>query len=386
MRTRVLAIFPSIYLYGKERSNIEVFSILKSDPSFQLRILSNIKAKSNLKERLECFDTSYVKFPDRSRIRFRLLRYLIDFIRINLYFCLTYIKYKPSIVYINNEMSIYDLYPMLRIMPSSIIYRIGDIPAYPSLSGYKFNSHMWKEIVVKRVSKMVFVSKFIMNEIEKTGRNCDEDIVIYNLPPSRELATNNDWMSDIRNCQLRLGYIGQIRELKGVHILIDSIIKAKQSGFDVSCVLAGDTNLFKEYSDDLISKVERNKLSQKIKFIGEIDNIDAFFKNIDVLCIPTIWPEALGNVLVESKLYKTPAIIFPSGGMPELVSHKIDGFICNDKTAEALIEGFKYYLNNKSRISIEGLNAYNSLANLDITSGLFKQKWLMAFNSVTEKI
>jgi hypothetical protein len=72
--------------------------------------------------------------------------------------------------------------------------------------------------------------------------------------------------------------------------------------------------------------------------------------------------------------------------MPELVSHKIDGFICNDKTAEALIEGFKYYLNNKSRISIEGLNAYNSLANLDITSGLFKQKWLMAFNSVTEKI
>jgi glycosyltransferase involved in cell wall biosynthesis len=283
-------------------------------------------------------------------------------------------------------MSIYDLYPMLRIMPSSIIYRIGDIPAYPSLSGYKFNSHMWKEIVVKRVSKMVFVSKFIMNEIEKTGRNCDEDIVIYNLPPSRELATNNDWMSDIRNCQLRLGYIGQIRELKGVHILIDSIIKAKQSGFDVSCVLAGDTNLFKEYSDDLISKVERNKLSQKIKFIGEIDNIDAFFKNIDVLCIPTIWPEALGNVLVESKLYKTPAIIFPSGGMPELVSHKIDGFICNDKTAEALIEGFKYYLNNKSRISIEGLNAYNSLANLDITSGLFKQKWLMAFNSVTEKI
>lgn len=375
---KVLAIFPSIYLYGKERSNIEVFRILENDNKISLKILGDLRMRDNLKQSLSDFDVIFSTFPDRSNKRFKYIKYLISFIRINFKVAQLIIKNKPDIIYINNEMSIYDLFPILKLCKAEIIYRIGDIPAFPTLSGYKLNYYMWKTIVVKKITTIVSISQFIKNEVDKTGRNNRRDTVIYNYPPSRSESIK---INKNKNPQLTIGYLGQIRELKGIHILIDAVVILIKKGYFVKLMIAGDTNLFPEYSCFLKKKIKQEECDNSITFMGEISNVSQFFNQIDLLCIPTIWPEALGNVLVEAKQHYTPVIIFPSGGMPELVRHKIDGFICNDKNKEAIMEAISYYYNNNDILDKHGLNAFNSLSLFNIVKEKFEIRWREVFSN-----
>ncbi|MCM1140355.1 MAG: glycosyltransferase family 4 protein [Muribaculum sp.] len=377
MRKKVLAIFPSIHLYGKERSNIEVFRILASYDNISLTIIANKFLSKNLLLNLKGFNVKFCKYPSRENKRYRYIRYLYRFLLTNIYFTFLLFRIRPDIIFLNNEMSIYDLFPVLYLTKSKLIYRIGDIPAFPSISAYKINSKLWQSIAVKKTDTIISISKFIKGEVEKTGRKSNNDKVIYNYPPSR----NQSEMAKQRtiNKVLTIGYLGQIRELKGVHILIDATISFLEQGYDINLILAGDVNLFPEYSNKLLSKIKKKSLDQKISFIGEINDISTFFNKIDILCVPTIWPEALGNVLVEAKQYYTPLIIFPSGGMPELVRHEEDGYICKDISKESLIEAFFYYYNNHNEIIRQGINSYTSLRRLGIIKDAFVESWKNVF-------
>lgn len=66
--------------------------------------------------------------------------------------------------------------------------------------------------------------------------------------------------------------------------------------------------------------------------------------------------------------------------MPELIDHKVDGFICKSKDAEGLLEGINYYLDNQSLIGEHGDNAFNSLLKLGITYDNFKKQWLSIYH------
>ena len=107
-----------------------------------------------------------------------------------------------------------------------------------------------------------------------------------------------------------------------------------------------------------------------------------FFQHIDILCVPSVKQEPLGNVIVEAKKYSTPCVVFPSGGMPELISHKIDGYVCKAQTMDALLEGMDYYIQNKNIISIHSRNSYNSIQQLGIDRITFEKKWCDVFNNV----
>lgn len=380
MKKKILAIFPSIYLYGKERSNIEVFRILDSNPDISLKILANKALAANLKKEIQDFDITYCAFPSRTNTKFRYIKYLYKFIGVNLRTLYYILKMQPEMIYLNNEMSVYDLFPIWLLCKSKLIYRIGDIPAYPSLSGYKLNSYLWNAIVVNRIDTIVSISKFIKNEIEKTGRHSPKDLVIYNFPPFRK--GNIIASTPAESNTLTIGYLGQIRELKGVHVLLEAIVSFLKQGHNIRLVLAGDPTLFPDYSEKLYKVIKANHLENSISFIGEIEDISVFFKEINILCVPTLWPEALGNVLVEAKQHHKPLIIFPSGGMPELVNHKIDGYVCKDKTPEALIEAFTYYIEHPYAIISQGENSYKSLQHLGIVKDEFVHKWKTVFELI----
>ena len=246
------------------------------------------------------------------------------------------------------------------------------------LLSYKINSYLWHKIVVNKIDTVVSISKFIKQEVEKTGRKSPKDLVIYNLPPHR--TNKNKYDINRNSSALTIGYIGQIRELKGVHILIEAIISFIGQGYDIQLIVAGDTNLYPDYYNSINTLIQEKSLQKKFIFLGEIDNITPFFEAIDILCVPTIWPEALGNVLVEAKINHKPIIIFPSGGMPELINHKIDGFICKDKSVESLIEAFLYYFKNPPEIKTQGANSYQSLQRLGIQQDKFENNWKAIFS------
>jgi len=58
--------------------------------------------------------------------------------------------------------------------------------------------------------------------------------------------------------------------------------------------------------------------------------------------------------VLEAKMSGLPSVVLPSGDLPDLVSHKNDGWVCATVDAEALAEGLSYFLNCPGELARAG--------------------------------
>jgi glycosyltransferase involved in cell wall biosynthesis len=93
--------------------------------------------------------------------------------------------------------------------------------------------------------------------------------------------------------------------------------------------------------------------------------------------------EALGNVVIEAKLAGCCSIVFPSGGLCELIEEGVDGIVCRDVSAEALAEALRPYLSNPELARQHGQAARASLARLGIAN--FAQRWLQIYETIPRR-
>jgi glycosyltransferase involved in cell wall biosynthesis len=87
--------------------------------------------------------------------------------------------------------------------------------------------------------------------------------------------------------------------------------------------------------------------------------------------------EAFGLVAVEAKEAGIPSVVFRSGAMPELVGHKIDGWVCDEVSGAALAEGIEYFITDIDRTSSAGKAAHLSLQRFSREK--FASGWLDVF-------
>lgn len=371
---KVLSLLTSEAFYGKERSNIEVYNLLRHN-KYDVSVVLNSKADKRIYGALNDFTIYKIDYPNRA---ISIWRYLIKLIIVNIQLLKILRKVKPDVLFINNETNIYDFFFLINQFRGKIIYRIGDSPYFPILRFRKLNTYIWNKIVIEKVYTIVSISKFIQNQVNETGRSCDRDMVINNYPPERK-SQSFVGSSLIQKSKdyIIFGYIGQIMQNKGVDLLVSAANRMTSSGMKAKFIIAGNLNYDKEFGDTVQKLAKKNP---NVIFLGEIDDIACFYNTIDVLCVPSVKQEPLGNIIVEAKKYSRPCIIFPSGGMPELISHKIDGFLCESQTEDSLLSGMEYFYSNKN--SLENFNKQSNLSidSLKIDRNNFEKRWTTVFS------
>ncbi len=94
--------------------------------------------------------------------------------------------------------------------------------------------------------------------------------------------------------------------------------------------------------------------------------------------VPSIWQEPLGLVALEAKFHGVPAVVFPSGGLPEMIQHKVDGYVCRESSIEALIEAILWMLSPEANLPLMNQSA---LADSDARFGThrYREKWADVF-------
>jgi len=379
MPKRILCILGSQHFYGKERSNIEVYNLLNEQENCHLKLVVNKEASAELKKYVNTFDTVSTVFPDRSVMRFKYFKYFMASLQLNLNILVALLKFRPHYIFLNDERVFYDACLPIYFFGKRVVYRIGDEPAFPKLSNYKFNSWIWKNIVLKKTDTFVYISEFIKNRVEATGRNSIGDVVIYNYPPRRKETEADSTINYADFDGLTIGYLGQVITEKGVHLFVDGAISLLKENKELLFYIAGDLDYSKEYAEKLIKKVKDNHLEESILFLGNIDDVKSYFNAVDILVTPSLKEEPLGNVIVEAKKYGTPSIIFKSGGMPELIAHGKNGYICETSTSSSIAKGIEFYINNRQLVEVHGRNAENSIEELNIDYVNYKKKWLGVF-------
>ena len=142
---------------------------------------------------------------------------------------------------------------------------------------------------------------------------------------------------------LRLGYLGQIAEQKGIHILIEAFQQFRQEPLSLS--IYGNTQTNPAYTDRLRRLIGSNP---NIKFAGmyhDREEMNWVYQNLDMVVVPSVWYENSPNVILESFARYTPVLATNLGGMAELINHGENGLLFKLGSVEDLAGQLKRILN-----------------------------------------
>ena len=124
---------------------------------------------------------------------------------------------------------------------------------------------------------------------------------------------------------------GQFNPWKGGEYAQEAI-KALKSDYRAFFVdLGGDTN---QTADNV----------KMVSFIGNEDLLVKYYSAADMLLYPSI-ADNCPLVVLEAMACGLPVVSFNTGGIPELIEHKMNGYIAKYKDADDLKNGVEYLLN-----------------------------------------
>jgi glycosyltransferase involved in cell wall biosynthesis len=152
--------------------------------------------------------------------------------------------------------------------------------------------------------------------------------------------------SAIGNRQLAIstvGYLARICPEKGLDQLVEAMLLLKQEpGFESTKLKAagylGKANA--KWYADLQQRIRNSPLAKDYTYLGEVDGPTKLIllDTIDVLSVPTTYPEPKGLYVLESLARGTPVVLPHHGSFPELIEQTGGGITHPPGNAAALAD------------------------------------------------
>jgi glycosyltransferase involved in cell wall biosynthesis len=195
-----------------------------------------------------------------------------------------------------------------------------------------------KPIVIKSCKKIVYNSKAIIQKQPLHNYEVVYNGVDTNLfkPIKKQKVTN----------KLNLLFIGRLFHEKGIDYLLKAIKGIHEK---VHLSLVGDGEKIREYQRKYPST----------KFYGRVNKelLPEIINQHDILILPSL-TESFPNVLLEAMACGKPVIATNIFGIPEMVTHGINGFLVPQKNSKAIEKVIQYFLKNPKQIKKMGMNAH----------------------------
>lgn len=121
---------------------------------------------------------------------------------------------------------------------------------------------------------------------------------------------------------LRIGYIGQLAEHKGVDLLVRAFRQLPPGGAEL--VLYGSLDQSPTYG----ARLQRLSRGRAVRFVGTFPQkaLAAALAELDVLVVPSRWYENSPLVLLSALACHTPVIVADVEGMTEFLREGVNGF------------------------------------------------------------
>ena len=124
----------------------------------------------------------------------------------------------------------------------------------------------------------------------------------------------------------------------------------------------------KGYINVLRNLMGKLNLQDRVVFLGHMDDMEKFYRSIDVLVAPSVVKESFGLVLCEAIYCGLPVIATNSGAQREIITKNQYGTIIDNLNADSLAEAISETDKNKERICIKGENYISRNFNIEITA------------------
>lgn len=140
--------------------------------------------------------------------------------------------------------------------------------------------------------------------------------------------------SRLPDCRpVKLIFVGRLEAVKGLDILLKAMeMLHREQAVDCNLMIVGSGRQ-KGPMEELVIQLG---LAPKVDFCGVLQDVTQALQGSDIFVQPAQWEEGFGLSLVEAMAMGLICVVTPSGGMREIVTDGVDGYISKDKTAEEL--------------------------------------------------
>ena len=123
-----------------------------------------------------------------------------------------------------------------------------------------------------------------------------------------------------------------------------------------------DCSILKQYYTDKIEIVLMGNGSEELcqalpfkvnslGYISDTSTMVAAYSCADLFVIPSL-EDNLPNTIMESMACGTPCVGFEIGGIPEMIDHRVNGYVANYKDAGDLANGIQWVLEHEDRLAL----------------------------------
>ena len=177
------------------------------------------------------------------------------------------------------------------------------------------------------VNAVVGISHFILNRHLNLGyfSRAQTRKVIFSAYPASTIPSPNSFKNSL---PLRLGFLGRLKQNKGIELLLQVAVKLPSEKYKLWIGGKGPERQ---------ERYLRNRYAaENINFLGFVEP-ESFFNNIDILIVPSLWNEPLGRIIFEAYAYGVPVIGSNRGGIPEIIEEGNTGFVFDPDRPETLL-------------------------------------------------
>ncbi len=195
------------------------------------------------------------------------------------------------------------------------------------------NAHIL--LALRQVDRLITPSRYVAAQYAASGIPNDKITVIQN-----GIDTENFAPGQHSPTELTLGFIGHLGKHKGLDILLHALSLMDTSQVRLLVVGTGeDAEWFRTFCHE-------RGLDSYVTFLGHVENrrIATIYQQIDVLVVPSVWPENSPVTITEAMASGIPVIASDVGGISELVEDGVTGYLTPLRDSLAIAERIGRFL------------------------------------------
>jgi glycosyltransferase involved in cell wall biosynthesis len=196
---------------------------------------------------------------------------------------------------------------------------------------------MMRTLPALAANRVIAVSEAVARHLIAPGPLRRRVVVIRNGIADRVPANDRD--TEPR--RPLIAFIGRLNGWKGYDLFVDAtarLARRRPGGFGVA--IAGGPPPGEAWrADDLSRRIEAGGLAGQAEILGQVDDVAALLDRIDIVVVPSTWPEPFGLVILEGMRAARPVVASRHGGALEMLEDGVTGVLVPPNDPDALMTG-----------------------------------------------
>jgi len=197
-------------------------------------------------------------------------------------------------------------------------------------------SHSYKTPRTMRADRLVVLTEHMRAHFIKAGFSPEKLHVIPNLIRLTAVPVVKP-----RHTPVTIGAIGRFRTDKGFDAFLRALHLLKQKNIYFSAYIGGRG----EESGALHLLAEKYGLASHIKWEGWVQDKEAFYQQLDIMCLPSL-EESFGIVVLEALAHGIPIVASNVSGPASIITNGKNGLLAQPGNGKDIANAIEYLIDN----------------------------------------